>query len=150
MKSVSSQVISSTFGLRITVTPSCVKLHAVSLPGLPGGDQRGSGEQAAAAGYGRAPGQSQPRQQSCWDPTQTHQSQWALATPAGPHRCQVGVQDSSVCFWTVEFERVERGEEEMYRYEHTDTDMKSFLCSSRKEHQKWFQTSQGVKKSVSV
>lgn len=73
---------------------SCVKPLVVSVPGLPGGDQRGSGEQAAAAGDGRAPGQGQPRQQSCRDPAQTEQSQRALAASAGPHRCQVGAPDS--------------------------------------------------------
>lgn len=83
-----------THALCTTLTPTCVKLLGVFLPGLPGGDQCRSGEQAAAAGYGQAPGQGQPRQQSCRDPTQTQQSQRALATPAGPHRCQVGVQDS--------------------------------------------------------
>lgn len=99
-----------------TLTPPCVKLLDVSLPGLPGGDQCGSGEQAAAAGYGRAPGQGQPRQQSCRDPTQTHQSQWALATPAGPHRCQVGVHGSGrACFWIVEFEWVKKGGEVIFR-----------------------------------
>ena len=83
--------------LYITQTPPCINLLCVYPPGLPRGDQCSSGEQAAAAGDGRAPGQGQPRQQGGRDPAQTHQSQRTLATPAGPHCSQVGVKDSLDC-----------------------------------------------------
>lgn len=40
----------------------CLKLFGVFLPGVPGGDQCGSGKQATAAGHGGASGEGQPRE----------------------------------------------------------------------------------------